>query len=137
MPEPQKDTAQAPAPDSASATAVLEKKETVAAPSDTAKPSGDAVGDAHAGLEQGRKVRPEDEKKDNKPTDKPAAEAPAPKPAPVEIKKDNGNSKELLQNAIIAGNIPDIVLHMITYATNINASDIHIEPLEKIVRIRF
>jgi len=42
-----------------------------------------------------------------------------------------------LQNSIIAGNIPQIVLHMITYATNILASDIHIEPLEKFVRIRF
>jgi type IV pilus assembly protein PilB len=45
--------------------------------------------------------------------------------------------KESLQNAIIAGNIPQIVLHMITYATDIGASDIHIEPQEKIVRIRF
>lgn len=44
---------------------------------------------------------------------------------------------ESLQNSIIAGNIPQIVLHMITYATNILASDIHIEPQEKIVRIRF
>ncbi len=45
--------------------------------------------------------------------------------------------KEALQNAIIAGNIPQIVLHMITYATSIGTSDIHIEPLENIVRIRF
>lgn len=45
--------------------------------------------------------------------------------------------KESLQNAIIAGNIPQIVLHMITYATNMGVSDIHIEPQEKIVRIRF
>lgn len=47
------------------------------------------------------------------------------------------NSKELLQNAIIVGNIPQIVLYMITYATNIGASDIHIEPLENVVRVRF
>ncbi|MBU1017422.1 GspE/PulE family protein [Patescibacteria group bacterium] len=65
------------------------------------------------------------------------AEAPV-KPA------GNGNGEvsangmmEALQNSIIAGNIPQIVLHMITYATSIGASDIHIEPLEDIVRIRF
>lgn len=45
--------------------------------------------------------------------------------------------KESLQNSIIAGNIPQIVLHMITYATNMGVSDIHIEPQEKMVRIRF
>ena len=59
-------------------------------------------------------------------------------------KEGNGNGeisadavKEALQNSIIAGNIPQIVLHMITYATAIEVSDIHIEPLENIVRIRF
>jgi type II secretory ATPase GspE/PulE/Tfp pilus assembly ATPase PilB-like protein len=45
--------------------------------------------------------------------------------------------KEGLQNSIIAGNIPQIVMNMITYATNIGVSDIHIEPMEKLVRIRF
>ena len=47
------------------------------------------------------------------------------------------NIVEALQNSIIAGNIPQIVLHMITYATDIGASDIHIEPQGNIVRIRF
>ncbi len=41
---------------------------------DTEKPTGDAVGDSHAGLEQGRKVRPEDEKKEEQPTDETPAE---------------------------------------------------------------
>lgn len=45
--------------------------------------------------------------------------------------------KTALQNSIIAGNIPQMVLYMITYATQIEVSDIHIEPLEKLVRIRF
>ncbi len=45
--------------------------------------------------------------------------------------------KESLQNSIIAGNIPQIVLHMITYATKMGVSDIHIEPMEKLVRARF
>lgn len=45
--------------------------------------------------------------------------------------------KTALQSSIVSGNIPQIVLHMITYATNIEVSDIHIEPMEKLVRIRF
>lgn len=45
--------------------------------------------------------------------------------------------KTALQESIIAGNIPQIVLHMITYATEMGVSDIHIEPLEKLVRVRF
>ncbi len=77
---------------------------------------------------------------------------PAPPPPKAVTKKEAENKKETkeakeevslnglmesLQNSIIAGNIPQIVLHMITYATNIGASDIHIEPLENMVRIRF
>ncbi|QQR83141.1 type II/IV secretion system protein [Candidatus Peregrinibacteria bacterium] len=42
-----------------------------------------------------------------------------------------------LEDSIVAGNIPQIVLSMITYATNVGSSDIHIEPLEGVVRIRF
>lgn len=41
-----------------------------------------------------------------------------------------------LQNAIIAGNIPQIVMYAITLALHVGASDIHIEPEEKTVRIR-
>lgn len=43
---------------------------------------------------------------------------------------------ESLQNAIIAGNIPQIVMYAITLALQMGASDIHIEPEEKTVRIR-
>lgn len=118
MPEPQSDTTPATTTsDNSSATAVVEK------------PVEDPAGVK-------TDVKPEESA--DKPADpKPAQEAPAPKPAPAKVKKEEGNSKTLLQNAIIAGNIPEIVLHMITYATNIGASDIHIEPLENIVRIRF
>lgn len=42
-----------------------------------------------------------------------------------------------LQNAIIAGNIPQIVMYAISYALNIRTSDIHIEPEEKTVRMRY
>jgi len=45
--------------------------------------------------------------------------------------------KEALINSIISGNIPQIVMNMITYATNMGASDFHIEPQEKLVRIRY
>jgi type IV pilus assembly protein PilB len=48
-----------------------------------------------------------------------------------------GNQGELLENAIIAGNIPQIVLHAISHALNMNASDVHIEPEQKTIRLRF
>jgi type II secretory ATPase GspE/PulE/Tfp pilus assembly ATPase PilB-like protein len=80
----------------------------------------------------------------------PSVEAALPKVAPVPmvnpipaqaVKADSKMSPtqlmSALQNSVIAGNIPQIVLHMITFATNILASDIHIEPLEKFVRTRF
>ena len=72
----------------------------------------------------------------------PAGTAEQPKPAKAEAKKKEekislNNLAEALQNSIIAGNIPQIVLHMITYATDLGASDIHIEPQANIVRIRF
>ena len=43
----------------------------------------------------------------------------------------------LLQNAIISGNIPQLVLYAISYALAMLASDVHIEPQEKTIRIRF
>jgi len=43
---------------------------------------------------------------------------------------------ELLQSAIIAGNIPQIVMYAITLALHMGASDVHIEPEEKTVRLR-
>lgn len=43
---------------------------------------------------------------------------------------------ESLQAAIIAGNIPQIVMYAITLALYMRASDVHIEPEEKTVRIR-
>lgn len=41
-----------------------------------------------------------------------------------------------LQNAIIAGNIPQIVMFTMTLALVMGASDIHIEPQERTIRIR-
>jgi len=55
--------------------------------------------------------------------------------AKIDIKQNNQG--QLLQNAIIAGNIPQIVLYAISQALNMGASDIHIEPEEKTVRLRF
>ena len=45
-------------------------------------------------------------------------------------------SQSALQNAIIAGNIPQIVMYGITLALQMGASDVHIEPEEKTVRLR-
>jgi type II secretory ATPase GspE/PulE/Tfp pilus assembly ATPase PilB-like protein len=44
---------------------------------------------------------------------------------------------QALQNAIIAGNIPQIVMYTISYALSMGSSDIHIEPEEKTIRIRY
>lgn len=45
--------------------------------------------------------------------------------------------REKLTDAIVAGNIPKVVLYIFTMAFEQGASDIHIEPGEKVVRIRF
>lgn len=42
-----------------------------------------------------------------------------------------------LQDAILAANIPQMVLVAISYAVDLKSSDIHIEPLQTHVRIRF
>ena len=44
---------------------------------------------------------------------------------------------QLLQEAILAGNIPQLVLNMISYALEVRASDIHIEPEQNTVRTRY
>lgn len=44
---------------------------------------------------------------------------------------------QLLQNAILSGNIPQLVLNTISFALDSRSSDIHIEPLENTVRIRY
>ncbi|MBN2306685.1 type II/IV secretion system protein [Candidatus Peregrinibacteria bacterium] len=88
---------------------------------------------------------------------KAAAAAPAVAPAKAvpsvkeEVKKEEAGKKpngkvnsegqaatltKQLQNAILAGNIPQIVMYTITLALVMGASDIHIEPEEKTVRIR-
>lgn len=42
-----------------------------------------------------------------------------------------------LQESILAGNIPQLVLIMISYALDIRSSDIHIEPEQNTIRIRY
>ena len=42
-----------------------------------------------------------------------------------------------LQDAILAGNIPQLVLNMISYALDVRSSDIHIEPEQNTIRIRY
>jgi type II secretory ATPase GspE/PulE/Tfp pilus assembly ATPase PilB-like protein len=44
---------------------------------------------------------------------------------------------QLLQEAILAGNIPQLVLNMISYALEVRASDIHVEPEQNTIRIRY
>jgi len=42
-----------------------------------------------------------------------------------------------LQNAIIASNVPQIVMYLISYALDLGSSDIHIEPEERTIRMRY
>lgn len=49
----------------------------------------------------------------------------------------SGDKLQLLQNAILGGNIPQLVLNTISYALDLRSSDIHIEPLENTVRVRY
>ncbi|MCX6734154.1 MAG: GspE/PulE family protein [Candidatus Peregrinibacteria bacterium] len=49
---------------------------------------------------------------------------------------DNAKFQQL-KEAIIAGNIPQLALMMISLALDMRASDIHIEPEEKLIRIRY
>jgi type II secretory ATPase GspE/PulE/Tfp pilus assembly ATPase PilB-like protein len=44
---------------------------------------------------------------------------------------------ELLKNSILSANVPQVVLYTISYALDLRSSDIHIEPLENTVRIRY
>lgn len=50
---------------------------------------------------------------------------------------DEPQKLQLLQEAILAGNIPQLVLNMISHALDLRASDIHTEPQENVIRVRF
>ncbi|MBU0727674.1 GspE/PulE family protein, partial [Patescibacteria group bacterium] len=67
----------------------------------------------------------------------PKVEVSVPVSVSSPAEKTVGDQAEQLQNAIIAGNIPQIVMYAISQALHMGASDIHIEPEEKTVRIRF
>ncbi|MBN2087653.1 type II/IV secretion system protein [Candidatus Peregrinibacteria bacterium] len=60
-----------------------------------------------------------------------------PAPAAQIGDNSNGQDQQKLQDAIIAGNIPQIVLYAISSALHMGASDVHIEPEEKTIRLRF
>lgn len=47
------------------------------------------------------------------------------------------NHLVLLQNSIIAGNIPQLVTSGLSYAVNLRSSDVHIEPENNTVRVRY
>ncbi len=69
----------------------------------------------------------------------PAAQTPAPAaqaPAATNQTQENPKLKQL-QETILAANIPQLVMVTISYALDLRASDIHIEPLETHVRVRY
>jgi type IV pilus assembly protein PilB len=51
--------------------------------------------------------------------------------------EENTTKLQQLQEAILSGNIPQMVLSLISLALDMRASDIHIEPEENTVRIRY
>jgi len=44
---------------------------------------------------------------------------------------------QALQDAIVGGNIPQLVMNAVSYAIDLRSSDIHIEPLKNTVQIRY
>jgi len=68
----------------------------------------------------------------------PATQAQGQPPATVQAPSANTEDKfEMLKQAIISNNVPQLVLYSISHALDMRSSDIHIEPLENTVRIRF
>jgi len=51
--------------------------------------------------------------------------------------KEIQNQKQILEDSILSGSIPQLVMIMISLALSMRSSDIHIEPLENHVRIRY
>lgn len=70
------------------------------------------------------------------PVAKPAA-TPAPAPAAAAPAAVPSQKLKALQDAIVSGNIPQMVMMCVSYALESRASDIHIEPMENRVRLRY
>jgi type II secretory ATPase GspE/PulE/Tfp pilus assembly ATPase PilB-like protein len=66
----------------------------------------------------------------------PVAKAVTPTP-PVATAAPVSDKLKQLQDGILAANIPQIVMITISHALDVRSSDIHIEPLENLVRIRY
>ncbi len=55
----------------------------------------------------------------------------------LQKKADNEAKLKQLQDTILAANVPQMVMISISYALDLGTSDIHIEPLENYVRLRY
>ena len=68
-----------------------------------------------------------------------ATSAPTPQPQVAQPQAQQPMSPKLrsLQDSILAANVPQMVLTAISYALDLRSSDIHIEPLENQVRMRY
>lgn len=62
--------------------------------------------------------------------------APAVTPTPTNNSETSAKLKQL-QDSILAANVPQMVMMGISYALDLRSSDIHIEPLESRVRMRY
>ncbi len=72
-----------------------------------------------------------------KPSAQASSEPPSGSPSSLAAAAQGIDHAQELLNAIIAGNIPQIVMYAISYALHLAASDIHIEPEQSTIRIRF
>lgn len=81
------------------------------------------------------------------PIQQPAPEAPKPAQSPAPAQEANPEEAQKkarraqlskqLQESILGGNVPQMVLLMISNALEMRSSDIHIEPLKNTVRLRY
>ncbi len=74
----------------------------------------------------------------SQPAPQPPAQPPVQQPTQQAAPQKAENDKlKQLQDSILAANIPQMVLIGISYALDLRSSDIHIEPLENHIRIRY
>lgn len=67
----------------------------------------------------------------------PAVQNPQTVAQPTQIPSSEGDKIAQLRDAIVGGKVPQLVLIMISYALELRSSDIHIEPDENMVRVRY
>ncbi len=58
-------------------------------------------------------------------------------PNNIQVVDEKVDKLKMLKNSILSSNVPQLVMYVISYALDKRSSDIHIEPLENTVRLRY